>query len=46
MVAPAPPRRPRFELRPDDLRRAMILMAVLGPCRALEPEDRGVTDRP
>jgi hypothetical protein len=42
--APAPsvpPRRtPRPRLgRPSDLRRAIVLMAVLGPCRALEDEE-------
>lgn len=39
-----PPGRPRAAhplLRtPQDLRRAIVVMTVLGPCRALEPFDR------
>jgi hypothetical protein len=35
---PAP--KPLFRSR-HDLRRAIIVMTVLGPCRALEPHDRG-----
>lgn len=45
IAAPTPPlprpvrRPPRFRLdRPTDLRRAIVLMTVLGPCRALERE--------
>ncbi|HEX5814112.1 MAG TPA: hypothetical protein VF010_02205 [Methylomirabilota bacterium] len=38
-------RRRRFDLRPRNLRRAVVLMTVLGPCRALEDE-RGVAGRP
>lgn len=38
-AAPAPPRRAAHPLfrTPQDLRRAVIVMTVLGPCRALEP---------
>ncbi|HSE91882.1 MAG TPA: hypothetical protein VLF19_01145 [Methylomirabilota bacterium] len=44
LLAPAPPspprRPPRSRLgRPSDLRGAIVLMAVLGPCRALEHEE-------
>lgn len=38
----AAPKRPlafRRVIADDDLRRAVVLMAVLGPCRALEPMD-------
>jgi hypothetical protein len=49
--APAPPapvrRPPRFRLGGvADVRRGIMLMTVLGPCRALEPEDRGVAGAP
>jgi hypothetical protein len=37
-VRPRRPPRPRLG-RPADLRRAIVLMAVLGPCRALEREE-------
>jgi len=46
-VRPAPVRRRRrFDLRPGDLRRAVVLMTVLGPCRAQEEDERGVAGRP
>jgi hypothetical protein len=42
-VAVAPPaarRRPRSRIgRAPELRRGIVLMTVLGPCRALEPSD-------
>ena len=53
-VAPAQPRtrllpalevprlRRRLLERPSDARRAIVLMAVLGPCRALDPASRDV----
>jgi hypothetical protein len=33
-------RRPRLSLRPGELRRAIVLMTVLGPPRALEHEQK------
>jgi len=38
---PAPvaePRRRRPYLAPSDVRRGIVIMTILGPCRALEPE--------
>ena len=47
MVTRTPPapvrRRRRLELRRGDLRRAIVLMTVLGPPRALEHEARDAT---
>lgn len=41
-TAPAPYLSPKTLLRSrQDLRHAIVVMTVLGPCRALDPHDRG-----